>query len=103
MTCSYNIHSSEHLNSNNNNNNWYLGQGNRDRQYGQVRQVVPQVGKYGGVQPQLVRHGWGDQRGGVQRHPQQWGGLDSYQNQNIGYGEDPAQDTYQRVNRARDF
>eukprot|EP00092_Neocalanus_flemingeri_P029700 GFUD01032247.1.p1 GENE.GFUD01032247.1~~GFUD01032247.1.p1 ORF type:complete len:490 (+),score=136.31 GFUD01032247.1:92-1561(+) len=83
-------------------NNWYPG--NDDRQYGQVRQVVPQVGKYGGVQPQLVRHGWGDQGGRVQRLPQQLGGLGSWQdNQNLGYGEDAGQNAYQRVNRGRDF
>jgi len=100
-------------------NNWYQGQQGQqglkgihghqgqglDRQYGQVRQVVPQVqGKYGGVKPQLVNRGWGDhldqvQRGQAQRHPQQWGELDGWQdNQNIG-----GQDTYQRMNRGRDF
>jgi len=91
-------------------NNWYRDHGqpaHRDRQYGQVHQVVPQVGKYAGAQPQLVRHGWGDQGGRVQRHPQQWGVQDSWQdNQQLGTGgEDLGYDAYQRVNRnrGRDF
>ena len=67
--------------------NWYPG--NVDRQ------VVPQVRRYGAGQPQLVHQGWGDQSG------HQWGGRDhQYQGyQGVGAGHD----TFQRVNRGRDF
>lgn len=66
------------------------------------RHVMPQVRKYGVAQPQLVHPGWGDQ--GAR---QEWGGLDSWhENQNLGYGyrgAESGRDTYQRVNRGRDF
>ena len=69
------------------------------------RQVVPQaqVRKYGGAQPQLVRHGdhWDQPQGGHQ----QWGVPESWHdNQNVGYGQQGGQEAYQqRVNRGRDF
>jgi len=81
--------------------NYYQGRypGNIDRQ------VVPQAQarKYGGAQPQLVRHGdhWDQPQGGHQ----QWGVPESWQdNQNVGYGPQGGQEAYQqRVNRGRDF
>jgi len=70
--------------------NWYPGNVNRH--------AVQQVRKYGGGQPQLVHPGWGDQG-----DHQQWAEQDN-QRQVYGFrGANAGQDTYQRVNKRRDF